>query len=426
MIMLGAVVAAAPGTTPGDKVVLASAIAVLVGVFCLIARLFRLDMVASFLSRPILTGFMTGISLSILIGQIGRFTGLKIEADGLLRPIGELLGKIPLIHVPSLALASTMLALLLAVRRSRLPVPGPVIVVVLSVILSWAFDFSAMGIKVVGAIPDALPRLNIAWPHSIGLNDLIVNALAVWLVSFSAGIVSARAFGAKAGYRVDAGQELQGFAAANIASGLFGGFPVTSSDSRTAINLSVGGRTRLAGLDLRRRARRDPRLPQRSSPALPVPALGAILVAAALSLMDFSGLQSLWKVSRSEFMFAIMGLVAPIVLGVLNGVIIAIGATLSYLIYRSMSPRLVLLGRIPGESGFHKLHREAEAALVAGLAVCLLQGSMLFFNADAVRSQIEALAGDLPADTRWLILDAGAIRKSTPRPRPRSSKSRKL
>lgn len=409
MIMLGAVVAAAPGTTPGDKVVLASAIALLVGAFCLLARLFRLDMVASFLSRPILTGFMTGISLSILIGQIGRFTGLKIEADGLVRPILELLGKLPLVHVPSFILATAMLLLLLAVRRSKLPVPGPVIVVVLSVVLSWAFDFAGMGIKVVGAIPDALPRLSIAWPQAVGIDDLVVNALAVWLVSFSAGIVSARAFGAKAGYRVDAGQELQGFAAANIASGLFGGFPVTSSDSRTAINLSVGGKTRLAGLisavvlvviliylnDLLR--------------LLPVPALGAILVAAALSLMDFDGLRSLWRVSRSEFFFALIGLVAPIVLGVLNGVIIAIGATLTYLIFQSMSPRIVLLGRIPGESGFHKLHREVTAVAVPGLAVCLLQGSMLFFNADAVRSQIEALAADLPADTRWLILDAGAI-----------------
>ncbi len=319
------------------------------------------------------------------------------------------MGKIPLIHVPSLVLATATLMLLLAIRRTRLPVPGPVIVVVLSAFLSWAFDFSGMGIKVVGAIPDALPRLSLVWPSSVGLNDLMVNALAVWLVSFSAGIVSARAFGAKAGYRVDAGQELQGFAAANIASGLFGGFPVTSSDSRTAINLSVGGRTRLAGLisaavllvilvflnDLLR--------------LLPVPALGAILVVAALSLMDFSGLRSLWKVSHSEFAFALIGLVAPITLGVLNGVIIAIGATLSYLIYSSMSPRLVLLGRIPGESGFHKLHREAKAAPVPGLAVCLLQGSMLFFNSDPVRSQIEALAGDLPPETLWLILDAGAI-----------------
>jgi MFS superfamily sulfate permease-like transporter len=325
-----------------------------------------------------------------------------------MRPIIELLSKIPLVHLPSLALASVMLTLLLVVRRYRFPIPGPVIVVLLSVLLSWVLDFAGMGIKVVGAIPSTLPQLSFAWPLPIGLDELVVSALAVWLVSFSAGIVSARAFGAKAGYRVDAGEELQGFAAANIASGMFGGFPVTSSDSRTAINLSVGGKTRLAGLasaavllvilvylnELLR--------------LLPVPALGAILAAAALSLMDFSGLRTLWKVSRSEFTFALIGLVAPILLGVLNGVIIAIVATLSYLIYRSMSPRMVLLGRIKGEHGFHKLHRELDAKAVPGLAVCLLQGSMLFFNSDAVRRQIEEISDELPKETSWFILDAGS------------------
>lgn len=409
MIMLAAVIAAQGSVPLESRAVLAAAIAVMVGLYSLLARLLHLDLVANFLSRPILMGFMTGISLSILVGQIGRVTGLKIESDGLIRPLLELAGKAADIHSPSALLGLAMLALLLLLKRLRSPVPGPLVVVILAVALSFLFDLQSAGIRVVGAVPSSLPRFNLAWPAGVPLERLLSDGLAVWLVSFSAGIVTARAFGIQGGYRVDANRELGGFAAANIASGLFGGFPVTSSDSRTATNFSVGGRTRAAGLvsafvllailvyfnGLLR--------------LIPVPALGAILAAAALSLMDLSGLSGLWRVSRVEFLFAMIGLVAPVVFGVLSGVVIAIGATLAYLLYRSMTPRAVLLGRIPGEFGFHKLHRFKTARAVPGLVVGLLQGSLLFYNSDHVRDEIEGFAGQSGTSARWLILDAGSI-----------------
>jgi high affinity sulfate transporter 1 len=409
MIMLAAVFVALGNAPPESRALLAAAIAVMVGIYSLLARLLHLDLVANFLSRPILMGFMTGISLSILIGQLGRLTGLTIEADGLLRPVLELASKAAEIHMPSLLLGLSMLALLLILKHLRFPVPGPVVVVVLAGAMSLLFDLKSAGIRVVGAVPSSLPQFNVPWPIAIPLNQLLVDSLAVWVVSFSAGIVTARAFGVQAGYRVDANKELSGFAAANVASGLFGGFPVTSSDSRTAINFSVGARTRIAGLmsafallavlvylnDLLR--------------LVPVPALGAILAAAALSLMDFSGFSHLWRISRIEFVFAVIGLFAPVLFGVLNGVAIAVGATLGYLLYRSMVPRMVFLGRISGEPGFHKLHRFQKAHAVPGLTICLLQGSLLFYNADHVRSEIEAFVGRADEPIRWLILDAGSI-----------------
>jgi high affinity sulfate transporter 1 len=409
MIMLAAVFASLGSNAPGDRVVLAAALAVLVGGYCILARLLRFDVVASFLSRPILTGFMTGIALSILIGQIGRFTGVKIESEGLLRPLLELARKLDQVHVPTLLLASGMLALLLVMKRMRSRVPGPVAVVVLAVVLSLVFNLQAHGIRVVGDVPNSLPHFQVPLPSSMPLDRLVINALAVWFVSFSAGIISARAFGVQGGYRVDADKELTGFAAANVAAGFFGGFPVTASDSRTAINMSIGGKTRLAGLasavvlvvillflnDLLR--------------VLPVPALGAILVAASLSLMDFGGLASLWRVSRMEFLFALIGLVGPIAFGVLSGVMVAIAATFAYLLYCSMDPRMVLLGRVEGAPGFHKLHRVEEARAVPGLTVCLLQGSLLFYNSDHTRKDIEAIADEAKAPIHWLVLDGSSM-----------------
>ena len=409
MIMLAAVFARIGSVPADERVAVAAGLAVVVGLLSLLARLLRFDLVASFLSRPILAGFMTGIALSIVVGQIGRFTGISIEADGLVRPVVELAGRLDEIHAPTLAFAGAMLALLLVMRRMQTRVPGPVAVVVLSVALSLAFDLEALGIRVVGDLPAALPRFTLPTPTSVPLDQFILHAAAVWLVSFSAGIISARAFGVQAGYRVDAARELNGFAAANVASGLFGGFPVTASDSRTAINLSVGGPTRMAGVasamvlvvillflgDLLR--------------VLPVPALGAILIAAALSLMDFEGLSKLWRVSRVEFVFAMIGLVGPIMLDVLRGVLVAIAATLVYLLYSSMVPRMALLGRVPGEPGFHKLHRVARAQPVPGLMACMLQGSLLFYNAEHMRNDIEAIVESAAAPVRWLVLDASSI-----------------
>ena len=409
MIMLAAVLAKLPAEAVSDRIVAASGIAMLVGFFCLLAKLLRFDLVASFLSRPILIGFMTGISLSILVGQINRFTAVPIEADGLLQPVIELASKIGLVHLPSLILAGAMLVLLLAAKRFAFPVPGPVIVVVLSVVLSWAFGFSDLGIKVVGAIPSELPSLRVPWPMPIQFDQLVVDALAVWLVSFSAGIVSARAFGAQGNYRVDASKELVGFAAANVASGLFSGFPVTSSDSRTAINLSVGGVTQVAGLFSAAVLIATLVFLNDFLRLLPTPALGAILAAAAIGLMDFSGLKGLWRVSRIEFVFAIIGLIAPIVLGVLNGVVLAVAATLAYLLYKGMLPRVVMLGRLDGHQGFYKLHRFEAAKPVPGLAVVLVQGSFLFFSAEHVQQRIQEILAELPSDVRWLILDASSI-----------------
>ena len=174
---------------------------------------------------PILTGFFIGISFSILVGQIGRFTGVDIEADGLLRPVVELLRKAGSIHWPSLVLALGMFGLLQVVRIMRFPVPGPVLVVVVSVILSAVFDFEGRGIAVVGDIPTGLPSLTLPRIADLPLETLALGAAAIFLVSYGSGIVTARSFGARAGQPVDPNRELIGFGAANIAAGLFGAFP---------------------------------------------------------------------------------------------------------------------------------------------------------------------------------------------------------
>jgi MFS superfamily sulfate permease-like transporter len=291
----------------------------------------------------------------------------------------------------------------------RSPVPGPLAVVVIAVVASAVFNFEKMGVKVVGSLPESLPALSIPNMTNLPLKELLLDAAAVWLVSFGSGIVGARSFGARGKFEVDANAELVGLGGANIASGLFAGFPVTVSDSRTAINMSVGGRSQMSGLVAALALTATLLYLNEALRLLPVPALGAILIAAAISLIDLPGLREIWRVSRMEFVFALIGMWGPISLGALRGVVIAVAATLLYVLLKEMRPHDAMLGLIPGRHGFYKLHRSKDAQPVPGLAICLIQGSLLFFNVDYVKSRLVTIAEGLPADTRWFVLDASAI-----------------
>jgi len=230
----------------------------------------------------------------------------------------------------------------------------------------------------------------------------------VLIMSFGSGIVTARSFGVKNKYPVDANRELVGFGAANLASGLFGGFAVTASDSRTAINDMMGGRSQLAGIVSAIALTMTVLFLTDALALLPTPALGAILASAAISLMDFKALREVWKISRVEFGFALISIAGALGLGVLKGVIVAVCATLIYILMKEMKPRDALLGRLPDRDGFYKLHRYPEARPAPGVAIYLLQGSLLFFNVEYVKAHIEDILAKLEPGVRALIFDAGA------------------
>lgn len=407
--VMAAVLATIPDLAQADRPGVAAMLALIVGLLYIGGRALGLGVLSTFLSRPILVGFFAGISLSIVTGQLGRVTGAPVDSDGLVAPFIDLARKAALVHWPSLALATAMFAVLRAAGAFRLPVPGPVIVVVLAVALSALLDLPAQGVATVGDIPSGIPRLALPATGGAAPDQLLLGALAIFLVSFAAGIVSARSFGQRGGYPVDAGREMLGFGAANIAAGLFSAFPITASDSRTAINASVGGRSQLAGVVAAAALVVTILYLRPALSILPIPALGAILIAAALSLIDVAALRAIWRVSRIEFVFATIALVAPITFGVLNGVLIAIGATFAYLLRKMMFPRDALLGRIPGRDGFYKLHRHPDARPVPGLVIALVEGNLLFFNADHVESRLLAVADAMPGDTRWFLLDVSAV-----------------
>jgi high affinity sulfate transporter 1 len=407
--ILAAALSQVPTGSEQQRIILSAAFAIAVGIMCLLSGALRLGFIANFLSRPILTGYLCGISLTLLTSQIGRLTTVSVGGRGLLRPLIELGGRLTQIHAPTLLFGIGILVLLRLLRRWAPRAPGPLVAVIIATMLSFLFNLESFGISLVDEIPAVLPNLTLGLPEGIELDDLARNAFGILVVSFGSGIVTARSFGDRNRYRVDANRELIGFGAANIASGLFGGFPVTGADSRTAINDAVGGRTQVAGLVAAAALTFVLFALADVMKYLPVAALGAVIASAALDLFDAKELGRLWRTSHVEFLFALIAMLGVIGLGVLAGVLIAILATLFYLLARVSRPSDALLGRIPGRDGFYKLHREPRAKAVPGLAIYLVQSGLVFFNIDYVRNRVRWIVDRLPQSTRWFILDAEAV-----------------
>jgi SulP family sulfate permease len=408
-IMLASVLTSLGAATSADRVTFTTTLAVEVGILCFVAGALGLGFVANFLSRPILVGFLAGISISLIIGQITRLTIVKIESKGLIRPIVEYAAKISETHVPTLLVGIGALIFLRILRHAKPSAPGPVIAIVAAIALSYALELASNGVTVVGNLPPITFILTLPTLDAIASLDLLEGAIAIMIVGFGSGIVTARSFATKSGNDVDAGKELIGFGTANVASGLFGGFPVTAANSRTAVNYAIGGKTQLVGLIAAATMAGAVLYIGNVLAYLPIAVLGAVLVSAAIDLIDLPELRTIHRISRPEFAFAIATLLGVVVLGVLLGVFLAIAATLAHLLWLASRPRIALLGQIEGRPELYRLHRHPEARAIPGLTIVVLQAALIFFNADYVKRRVIEIADALGDDSRWLVLDAEAI-----------------
>jgi len=402
LIQLGA-------STVDQRLALSTCFAVGVGILCIAGARLRLGFIANFLSRPILVGYLCGVALSLFAGQIGRATSISIAAHGFVRPFIELAQRIAEIHWPTFVLFAGLFVLLRVLRYLAPRLPGPLLAVILAIILSIALDLAQQGVALVGEIPTGLPALEIPRLRDLGSGDVALSLLGILLVSFSSGIVTARSFAARNRYRVNADRELVGFGAANIASGLFGGFPVTGADSRTAVNEALGGKTQVAGLVAAFVLAVSLLFLTWLLAYLPLAALGAVLASAAIDLFDVRALRQIWRISPVEFFFALIAIIGVIAFGVLAGVVVAIFATLLWLIGNATHPRDALLGRIPDRDGFYKLHRNPGAEHIQGLIIYLPEGPFLFLNCDHFQNRIRWIVDSAPVATQYFILDGTAM-----------------
>jgi len=408
IILAGVLISLGP-VGEADRVALTVVLSIAVGLLCFVAGVMRLGFVANFLSRPMLVGFLAGISISLIIGQLKRLTGIPVEGEGLLRPIISFARHLGEAHLLTLLVGLGTLAFLRILRHLAPNFPAPVLAIVLGIAISAAGSLQSHGVAVVGALPRIVFALSSPDFSGLANLDLLGGALAITVVGFGSGIVCARSFAMKSRSAVDADKELFGFGAANIASGLFGGFPVSASDSRTAVNYVIGGKTQLTALIAAAALAGAVLLIANVFAYLPTATLGAILVSAAIDLIDVPELRALRRISPAEFTFAILTMLGVVTVGVLQGVFIAIAATLAHLVWAASYPRLALLGQIPGSPALYKLHRFPEANAIPGLTIVVLQSALVFFNADYVKRRLLKIANATRSTDKWFILDAAAV-----------------
>jgi high affinity sulfate transporter 1 len=387
---------------------LAVSLAVLTGVVCIIAGLFRLGFLADFLGKPVLVGFMNGIAISIVLGQIGKVFGFSIDSGRILPRLFEFVSKLPSTHLPTLGVGVVALAVMVGVRRFFHKLPAPLIALVVAVVLVETFELDRSGVAVLGAVPAGLPRLGWTPVPSALFAPLATGAAGLALVSFTSGMVTARSFASRNRYEINVDREFIALGACNIASGLSQGFAVTGADSRTAMNDAAGGKTQVTGLVAAAAIALVLLFFTGPLRYLPDSALGAVLILAGAGLFDWRALVRFYRIQEGELLVCVAAMLGVVVLGALQGIALSIALAMLVLLVRSSRPADAVLGRVDGLQGFYDVTQHEGAKPVPGLVLYRFNASLIFYNAPHFRQRVLAVADANPHVTS-LILDGAPI-----------------
>ena len=408
-LILAVVVANSAGD-PGRAVALAGAMAVVSGVICILAGVLKLGFVTELLSKPIRYGYMNGIAFTVLVSQLPKLLGFSVESDGPLGSLWEIATSIAAgkINWTAFAVGAGVLATILALKRSKL-LPGVLIAVIGATVVVSLLDLPGRGVAVLGSLPEGLPGL--AFPF-IGVDDIpavVIGGAAVALVSFADTSVLSRAYAARLGQPVNPNQEMVGLGAANLATGLLQGFPISSSSSRTPVAEAAGSKTQLTGvvgaLGVAALLVAAPDLLRH----LPTPALAAVVIASAIGLIEVDDLRRIWRIQRWEFWLSILCLVCVATLGAVPGIGVAIVIAVIEFLWDGWRPHSAVLGRAEGVKGWHDITRYPEARQVPGLVLFRWDAPLFFANAEFFEQQVLAAVDASPTPVRRIVVAAEPV-----------------
>jgi high affinity sulfate transporter 1 len=395
---------------PERAIALASMLALLVGVMTVLAGVAKLGFVADLLSKPTQIGYMNGLALTILVGQLPKLFGFSVDADGLIpEAVGFAKGLANGETVPA-ALAVGLLGLILIAMIQRLipKLPAVLVAVVVSILVANAFDLADRGVSLVGPLPQGFPPFTVPTVPWSDMALLVAGAVGIAVVSLTDTISTSSAFAARAGQEVDGDREMIGIGAANIAAGFFQGFPVSTSGSRTAVAEQAGAKTQVTGLvgagAITLMLLVAPGLLRN----LPQPTLAAVVITASLSLADIPGTVRLWRQRRTEFTLSMAAFAGVALLGVLPGIAIAVALSIGNVFRRAWWPHQTVLGRVPGVPGYRDVDSYPEAEQLPGCVLFRFDAPLFFANARTFRDQVRRLARSEPTP-RWIVVAAEPI-----------------
>ncbi|WP_099023137.1 SulP family inorganic anion transporter [Mycolicibacterium palauense] len=393
---------------PARYAAMAAVLALLVGGMCLLAGLARLGFLADLLSRPVLIGYMTGVAAIMIGGQLGKVTGVPVRGEEFVDQVRSFVTQIGQWHPPTVLLSAGVLTLLVVVYRifPRFPVPLLAMLLAAGVVMVFALDDS--GIRVVGRIPPGLPVPGLPDVGAADLAALVIPAIGVAVVAFSDNTLTARTFAARKGQNIDVNAELRALGVCNLSAGVTQGFPVSSSGSRTALGDSVGSRTQLYSLVMLATVVAVMLGGRGLLEHFPMPALGALVIYAALKLIDVDEFARLARFRRSELVLALATTVAVLALGVLYGVLVAIMLSILDVLRRVARPHDGVLGYVPGLAGMHDIDDYPEAMPVPGLVVYRYDAPLFFANAENFRQRALSAVDQSPVPVEWFVLNSEA------------------
>ncbi|MGN2639543.1 SulP family inorganic anion transporter [Nocardia takedensis] len=395
-------------------VALAAALAIVTGIVGLLAGLLRLGFVAAFISEPVLKGFIVGLALTIIVGQVPKLFGVERAEGNFFEQTWGLLGELGDLDVRTTIIGAVSLILVLAVKRWLPLIPGSLLVVLLAITAVALFGFDDKGVAIVGHIDAGLPTLGL--PDGVGADmflDLVGPACGVLLIGFAEGLGAAKTYAARAGYEIDANRELAGMGAANLGSGLCAGMVVNGSLSKTAVNGGAGARTQLSGLVVALATVLTLLFLTGLFEKLPEATLAAVVIAAVVELVDFAALRALYRVwtrrlgsiygaaARADFAAAMAAMVGVLLFDTLPGLVIGIAVSMLLLLYRSSRPHVAALVR--ADNRWVEIADHPGAVSDPSVLVVRVEAGLYFANADHVRTRIEDLCGDR---TEIVVLDA--------------------
>ncbi|MGB8054429.1 MAG: sulfate permease [Azonexus sp.] len=405
-----AVVLPLSGGDPLRAIALASMMAVVSGVLCILAGVARLGFVTELLSKPIRYGYMNGIALTVLISQLPKLFGFSIDADDPLNKAWQfaqalLAGKT---NSTALMVGGGTLALIMLLNRNK-RLPGILIAVIGATVFVATLGLDSYGVSVLGALPQGLPAFAIPWVTLADVVPVLIGGFAVAIVSFADTSVLSRTYADKTGAYVDPNQEMVGLGAANLAAGFFQGFPISSSSSRTPVAEAAGARTQLTSVVGAVAVALLLLLAPNLLQYLPNTALAAVVIAAAIGLIEIADLRRIYRIQRWEFWLSIGCCIGVVVLGAIPGIGLAILLAVIEFLWDGWRPDSAVLGRVKGINGYHDISRYPNARLIPGLVLFRWAAPLFFANAEWFHERaLDAVAAS-PTPVRWLVITAEPV-----------------